>query len=81
MNSQYSKPVNIGNPQEYTVRQLAVLVKRLANSSSEIVHLPASRDDPRQRKPDISTAFRELGWRPHVKVETGLLRAISYFSR
>lgn len=56
MNSDYSKPVNIGNPDEYSIKDFALLIKELTNSQSDIVHLPAGRDDPSKRKPDISLA-------------------------
>jgi UDP-glucuronate decarboxylase len=70
MNGDYSLPVNIGNPDEYTMKDFAVLIKELTKSASQIVHLPKTADDPRQRKPDISTAKEKIGWEPVWKVPT-----------
>jgi UDP-glucuronate decarboxylase len=72
-------PVNIGNPDEFTILQLASKVIELTGSRSRIVHRPLPQDDPRQRNPDISLANEILGWRPRVKLEEGLLRTIEYF--
>jgi UDP-glucose 4-epimerase len=74
-----SLPVNLGNPDEYTVKDFAVLIKELTGSNSTIRHLPATTDDPRQRRPDITLAKRVLGWQPRVTVRRGLERTISYF--
>jgi UDP-glucuronate decarboxylase len=80
MNNDYDQPVNIGNPDEYSVLQFAKLIKQITNSTSNIVFKDATRDDPSQRKPDISTAKRELGWSPTVSVHDGLLKTIQYFA-
>jgi UDP-glucuronate decarboxylase len=72
-------PVNLGNPNEFTMRQLAELVLDLTGSRSKIVHRPLPQDDPRQRKPDISEAERVLGWRPAVALKEGLTKTIPYF--
>jgi len=72
-------PVNIGNPNEFTIRQLAELVIRLTNSSSKIIYLPLPNDDPKQRKPDISLAREKLDWFPNIQLEEGLNRTIDYF--
>ena len=72
-------PVNLGNPDEFTMRQLAELVLDLTGSRSKIVHRPLPQDDPRQRKPDISEAERVLGWRPAVSLKEGLTKTIPYF--
>jgi UDP-glucuronate decarboxylase len=72
-------PVNLGNPEEFTVRDFAELVLRLTNSRSEITYLPLPSDDPRQRRPDISRAAEMLGWRPTISVEAGIQRTINYF--
>lgn len=74
-------PTNIGNPVEFTVRQLAEKVIELIGSSSRIVQEPLPQDDPRQRQPDISKAKRELGWEPSVPLEDGLVKTIEYFRR
>jgi len=62
----YSQPVNIGNPEEYTVKEFAELIKGLTKSNSTIRSLPPTKDDPKQRRPDISTALEQLGWKPIV---------------
>ena len=81
MNGNYDQPVNLGNPEEFTVRDFAVYIKDMANSQSEIINLPKSQDDPQQRQPDITTAKREIGWEPRVKVKNGLEKTIDYFKR
>ena len=73
-------PVNLGNPGEFTIRQLADKVLALIpQSRSRIVSMPLPADDPRQRKPDISLAYKELGWEPGIPLEQGLARTIDYF--
>ncbi|WP_292997215.1 UDP-glucuronic acid decarboxylase family protein [Nevskia sp.] len=74
-------PINIGNPNEFTIRELATLVIELTNSSSKLEFLPMPPDDPKQRKPDISLARAELGWEPRIQLREGLARAIPYFER
>jgi len=65
-------PINIGNPKEFTIRELAELVVRLTNSNSELIQKPLPMDDPLQRKPNISLARRELNWEPKIQLEEGL---------
>lgn len=73
-------PVNIGNPGEFSMNELAKLVIRLTNSSSKVVYRPLPCDDPKQRKPDISLAKEKLdGWEPIIPLEEGLMRTIRYF--
>jgi dTDP-glucose 4,6-dehydratase len=79
--SDYREPVNIGNPNEFTVRQLAEQVLALTNSKSKIESRPLPADDPKVRKPDITIARRELGWEPKVSLNEGLLETIPYFRR
>jgi UDP-glucuronate decarboxylase len=74
-------PINIGNPHEIPVRELAECVIRLVNSKSKIVHRPRPQDDPMQRCPDITLAKHELGWEPRVPLEDGLRRTIAYFDQ
>ena len=74
-------PINIGNPNEFTIRELATLVIELTNSPSKLEFLPMPPDDPKQRKPDISLARAELGWEPRIQLREGLARAIPYFER
>jgi UDP-glucuronate decarboxylase len=73
-------PVNIGNPGEFTMLELAETVIRLTKSRSKLVFLPLPQDDPRQRRPDISLAKAALGWSPKVQLEEGLEKTIGYFS-
>ena len=72
-------PVNIGNPGEFTMLELAEAVIRLTNSKSKLVFLPLPEDDPKQRRPDISLAKEALGWSPKVDLEAGLEKTIEYF--
>ena len=72
-------PMNIGNPNEFTVRQLAELVLELTGSASAIVQRPLPEDDPKVRKPDITRARNVLGWEPKVQVREGVSRTIEYF--
>ncbi len=73
-------PVNIGNPVEFTIRELAELVIEMIGSRSKLVQLPLPSDDPTQRRPDISLAKRELDWTPAVPLREGLEKTIAYFS-
>ena len=79
---EFTGPVNIGNPGEFTMLELAQKVIELTNSKSKIIFQPLPQDDPRQRKPDISLAHNELnGWEPTIKLEEGLKHTISYFEK
>jgi UDP-glucuronate decarboxylase len=77
----FSGPVNLGNPVEFTIGQLAEQVISLTGSRSKTIQKPLPTDDPRQRRPDISLATRELGWQPTVPLVVGLEKTISYFDR
>jgi len=79
MNGSYDMPVNIGNPDEYSIKDFATKIRDMCKSKSEIKYLPKVADDPTQRKADISTAKRELGWEPKVHVDEGLKKTIEYF--
>ncbi|MBF2098741.1 MAG: SDR family oxidoreductase [Gloeomargaritaceae cyanobacterium C42_A2020_066] len=81
MDVPYHGPVNLGNPEEYTVLQLAQLIREMTASSSEIVFEPLPQDDPKQRRPDITLAQELLGWQPGVPVREGLARTIDYFQK
>jgi UDP-glucuronate decarboxylase len=83
MNSQpdFTGPVNIGNPCEFTMIELAEKILSLTESSSKIVFQPLPQDDPKQRKPDITLAQSELGWMPEVTLEDGLRETIAYFKK
>ena len=72
-------PINLGNPQECTILELAEKVIEITNSKSEITFQSAPEDDPRQRRPDISLAKQALGWQPRVNLEDGLSRTVAYF--
>ena len=72
-------PINIGNPNEFTIRELAEKVIVAAGSCSEIVERPLPSDDPKQRRPDISRAMEILGWKPNIQLEEGLPPTIEYF--
>ncbi|MFP4041007.1 MAG: UDP-glucuronic acid decarboxylase family protein [Desulfosudaceae bacterium] len=74
-------PVNLGNPRETTVLELAELIISLTGSSSRIVNLPLPEDDPRRRRPDITLAGEKLGWEPSVPLEAGLQQTIAYFKK
>jgi UDP-glucuronate decarboxylase len=72
-------PVNLGNPKEFTIRQLAEIVVDITGSASKIVHRPLPTDDPKQRQPEISKAQELLGWRPTVPLRVGLTKTAAYF--
>ncbi len=74
-------PINLGNPGEFTMIELADLVLRLTGSKAKIVHKPLPQDDPRQRKPDITQANQVLGWKPTIALEEGLKQTIAYFKK
>ena len=73
-------PINLGNPVEFTMLELAQTVIRLTDSSSKLVFMPLPTDDPLQRKPDITLAQNKLGWTPSISLEAGLQKTIAYFS-
>jgi UDP-glucuronate decarboxylase len=82
MNSpdEFTGPVNLGNPGEFTMIELAELVKEATDSHSEIIYEPLPEDDPKQRRPDISLAKEKLDWTPTVKLEDGLKKTVDYFA-
>jgi UDP-glucuronate decarboxylase len=75
----FTGPVNLGNPEEFTIRALAEKILHLTSSSSRIVHKSMPEDDPPRRCPDISSAKDTLGWEPKVGLEEGLVKTIAYF--
>ena len=81
LDSDYVGPVNIGNPNEFTILQLAELVIEITGSSSKIVHEPLPVDDPLQRKPDITKATEILGWKPEIELREGIEKTTEYFRR
>ncbi|KJH40968.1 putative UDP-glucuronic acid decarboxylase 1 [Dictyocaulus viviparus] len=82
MNSNFSLPVNLGNPEEHTIKDFAHIIKDLVgSSSSDIVNCDSQEDDPQQRKPNISRAAEELNWKPQISMREGLKKTIEYFRR
>ena len=79
--SDVSGPINLGNPVEFTIRELAELVVEMTGSKSELVFRPLPQDDPMQRKPDITRARETLGWEPSVPLRQGLVKTIEYFAQ
>ncbi len=79
MNSDHTEPVNIGNPGEYTILELAQTIQSLINPEAELIYKPLPQDDPKQRQPDITRAKTWLGWEPTVPLEEGLNLTIDYF--
>jgi dTDP-glucose 4,6-dehydratase len=79
MLSKENDPVNIGNPREMTIEEIARTIIRMTRSKSRIVHAPLPTDDPKVRQPDITRARTLLGWEPKVALEEGLLKTIEYF--
>jgi dTDP-glucose 4,6-dehydratase len=74
-----NEPVNIGNPHEVTIEEIARTIVRLVDSKSRLVYRDLPVDDPKQRRPDITRARTLLGWEPHVSLEQGLLNTVGYF--
>jgi dTDP-glucose 4,6-dehydratase len=79
MLSDTNDPMNIGNPAEMTIQQIAETIIRMTRSTSKIIYKPLPTDDPKQRRPDISRARAVLGWEPKVQLEEGLVKTIEYF--
>jgi len=79
MEADTNDPVNIGNPHEVTIEEIARTIIRLVGSSSKIVYRPLPIDDPKQRRPDITRARTLLGWEPKIGLEEGLLKTVDYF--
>jgi len=73
-------PINLGNPNEFTMLELAELVIKLTKTRAKIVFHPLPQDDPTQRQPDISLAKQSLNWKPFIELEDGLARSIEYFN-
>ena len=77
----FTGPVNLSNPGEFTMLELAEKILQLTGSKSKIVFMPLPSDDPTQRKPDISLAKKELDWQPGIALDDGLRETIDYFRR
>src|ERR687898_3075976 len=80
MKSEETRPVNIGNPVEYSVREVAEMIIELSGSPSEISHQPLPEDDPKQRCPDITRAREALGWEPQIGAREGLAKTLTWFA-
>lgn len=74
-------PLNLGNPEEVSIKQLAEFIIKLTGSASKIVYLKEAQDDPRQRCPDISLARSSLNWSPRISLEEGLVKTIEHFKK
>jgi nucleoside-diphosphate-sugar epimerase len=81
MNSSYIYPINIGNPYEITIKELASFIINLTKSNSSIIHEPLPSDDPTNRKPDITKAKNILNWEPQYDLNFGILKTIEYFTK
>jgi UDP-glucuronate decarboxylase len=81
MNSEYPYPVNIGNPGEYTIAQLASTIQEMINPAAQVIFAPLPSDDPRRRRPDISKAKSLLNWEPTIDLTEGLKSTIDYFQQ
>ena len=79
MNSNYSRPVNLGNPDEYRISELAEIVRELIGNRNPIIQVDKVEDDPRRRRPDISVAREQLSWQPKTGLMDGLKKTIGYF--
>jgi len=77
--SSFVGPINLGNPQEYTIIDLAQIIIDMTNSKSDVIYKPLPQDDPIQRQPDISLAKEKLGWSPDIELDQGLAKTIEYF--
>jgi dTDP-glucose 4,6-dehydratase len=79
MLSDQNDPINIGNPREMTIKEIAETIIRMTGSTSRLIYKPLPTDDPKQRRPDITRARTLLGWEPKVQLEEGLVKTIEYF--
>ena len=79
MRSDINTPVNIGNPEEISILDLAKLIIKLSNSNSDLIFKPLPIDDPKVRKPDISFAKKHLNWEPLIGLEEGLIKSINWY--
>ncbi len=79
--SKQTGPMNIGNPREFTILQFAQLIKKIYNPKAKLVYKPLPQDDPKQRRPDISLAKKELSWEPKIRLEEGIRYTMEYFAQ
>jgi UDP-glucuronate decarboxylase len=78
---EYTGPINLGNPGEFTIKELAEIILALTNSSSKIEYKILPKDDPKQRRPDISKALDLMSWSPKINLAEGLNHTINYFKK
>lgn len=81
MDSNYNKPLNLGNPDEFTIKEVAEIISRKINKSFDFIEMPLPSDDPRQRKPNIELAKAKLNWEPKVPLKDGIIKTIDYFQK
>ena len=81
LKSNFKKPMNIGNPAEFTIKELAFLIKNLVNPKLEIIYKELPQDDPKQRKPSIKLAKEILNWEPAIPLKDGLIKTIEWFRK
>lgn len=81
MNSEETSPVNIGNPDEHTIKDFATIIKEMVGSNSKITHMPAVTDDPQRRRPNINKAKEKIDWAPKVEMREGLKHTIAHFKK
>ena len=81
INSDYYNPINIGNPEEYSINELIEILKKLTNRECSIMYCDLPENDPKLRRPDISLALKEINWKPVTSLENGLKKTINYFSK
>jgi UDP-glucuronate decarboxylase len=79
MNKNFTEPVNLGNPEEYSIQEFAEMIRDRVSPDTPIKHLPATMDDPKKRKPDVTRATTYLGWQPAFSVQQGLEETIEWF--
>jgi UDP-glucuronate decarboxylase len=80
LDNDFTGPLNLGNPDEYTIQELAAIILDLANSKSKLVYKDLPSDDPKRRRPDITLAKKKLSWEPKTSFNDGIQKTISYFN-
>ena len=80
-NDDFTGPMNLGNPNEFAIKELAKIIISCTNSKSKIIYNPLPQDDPKQRQPDISLAKKKINWSPKIQLETGIAKTIKYFEK
>ena len=81
MDSSYQKPINIGNPKEFSIKELASIIREIINPSLQFEYKKLPEDDPKQRKPSIELAKKILNWEPKIELKEGLLKTIDWFEK